>query len=175
MLAPSLASRPLWPASMRRSSSCSASTERFETNMCLGGSVEPAEGGNVVVRAEQDARLAGARLGGQQRRPPGEAHPAAVDPARHDRDAPGLDLLLKDRVRQAVDLDEDEAGPSRANRVAASCQEAADEHRVVRVVRVEAEQPAERRVDDGENDRGEERIDCGVEMDARHERDECEE
>ena len=47
----------------------------------------------------------------------------------------------------------------RADRVASACQKPAHEHRVVRVVRVETQQPAQDRVDDGKDDRGEDGVD----------------
>ena len=54
--------------------------------------------------------------------------------------------------------------------VAPPDEQAAHEHGVVRVVRVQAEQPAQRRVDHGKHDRREEGVDRRGEVVAGHER-----
>ena len=68
--------------------------------------LDPAERGDVLVRAEQDAGLAGAGLGGEVRLPFGEAVAILGDPARHVRGVAVAHRAAQHGQCEAVDLEE---------------------------------------------------------------------
>ena len=77
--------------------------------------LDPAEGGDVLVGAEQDPGLAGAGLGGevglplgQRRSPPRPSQRAML------RRAAAAHRVLEDRQREAVDLEHDQARARRS-------------------------------------------------------------
>ncbi len=72
--------------------------------------LHPAEGGDVVVGAEQQPRLRGAGLRREVRLPLGEPVRAGRQPARHLRRVAVADGALQHRPREAVDLEVDDAG-----------------------------------------------------------------
>ncbi len=72
--------------------------------------LHPAEGGDVVVGAEQQPGLRGAGLRREVRLPLGEPVRAGRQPARHLRRVPVADGALQHRPREAVDLEVDDAG-----------------------------------------------------------------
>ena len=71
--------------------------------------VDPAERGDVVVGAEQDPRLARARLRGEIGLPLGQVMRAFRDPARHVRGVAVPHRAPEHGQREAVDLEEDDA------------------------------------------------------------------
>ena len=72
--------------------------------------LDPAEGGNVLVRAEQDPGLARSGLGGEVGLPLDEAVAVLADPAREVRARSRLHRALQDRQREPVDLEVDDPG-----------------------------------------------------------------
>ena len=70
--------------------------------------LDPAERGDVLVRAEQDARLARAGLRGEVGLPLDHAVRALGHPARHLRRVAVAHRPLEHRLRQPVDLEEDD-------------------------------------------------------------------
>ncbi len=70
--------------------------------------LDPAEGGDVVVRAKQDPGLGGARLRGEVGLPLGEHVRAVRKPARHGRRMPVAHGPLEHRQSEPVDLEEDD-------------------------------------------------------------------
>ena len=70
----------------------------------------PAERGDAVVRAMEDPGLAGRGLRRQERLPLVQHHPARSEPPRERGHPAALELADQDRIRQAVDLDEHDAG-----------------------------------------------------------------
>ena len=72
--------------------------------------LDPAEGRDVVVRAEQDPGLARAGLRGEIGLPLGEAVRALLEPARHRRRVAVAHRALQHGQREPVDLEEDDPG-----------------------------------------------------------------
>ena len=72
--------------------------------------VPPAEGGDVLVRAEEKAGLRGPGLGRPVGLPLDEAMRALLHPARHVRSVPAAHGAPEHVVAEAVDLEEDHAG-----------------------------------------------------------------
>jgi hypothetical protein len=84
--------------------------------------LDPPEGGNVLVRAEQDARLAGAGLRGEVGLPLGEAVAVVGDPSCEVGSVAVSHRRPQDRKRQTVDFEKDDAGRIGAShRALASC------------------------------------------------------
>ena len=72
--------------------------------------LDPAERGDVVVRAEQDPGLAGAGLRREVGLPLGQAVRAVREPARHLRRVAVAHRAPQHRQREPVDLEEDDPG-----------------------------------------------------------------
>ncbi len=70
--------------------------------------LDPAEGRDVLVRAEQDPGLAGPRLGGEVRLPFGQVVVVLGDPAGHVGGAAVAHRAAQDRQPESVDLQEDD-------------------------------------------------------------------
>ncbi len=70
--------------------------------------LDPAEGGDVLVRAQQDPRLAGTGLRREVGLPFGERVAVLGDPAGHVRGAAVAHRAAQDRQAEAVDLEEDD-------------------------------------------------------------------
>ena len=101
--------------------------------------LDPSERGDVVVRAEQDPRLARAGLGRQIGLPLDEPVRAGGEPARHLRRVPVTNRPPEHGEREAVDLDEDDAGRVGANLFARTSSHPLDHTQRVHVVVVDAE------------------------------------
>ena len=72
--------------------------------------LDPAERGDVLVRAEQDPRLARARLGGEVGLPFDEAVGVGGEPARQHGRVAVAHRPLQHGLREPVDLEEEDAG-----------------------------------------------------------------
>ena len=105
--------------------------------------LDPAEGGNVVVRAEQDARLARARLRREVGLPLDEPVRARREPAGHLRSVSVAERPLQHGKGEAVDLDEDDARPVGAYLLARPSGHPLDHAQRVRVVVVDPERDLE--------------------------------
>ena len=141
MLAPPGLSSPS-PLEMRRSISV-ASSGWLATSSRAVLLLPPAEVGDAVVVAVQDARLAGRRRRGQQRVPVAELVGAVADPAGHLRHAAGAQRVRQHVVRQAVELDDHQPGLVGVDDVRTAARERPHQRAVVRVVLAEAEQQAD--------------------------------
>ena len=111
--------------------------------------LHPAEGRDVVVRAEQDARLAGAGLRGEVGLPLDQAVGVLGEPARHLRGAAVAHRPAQDGEGEAVDLQEDDAGHRGAGRARGPGRDALDDPEVVGVVVVGAEDDLQHHADGG--------------------------
>ena len=124
---------------------------------------DPAEGRDVLVRAEQDSRLARTRLRRQVGLPLRELVAAVLEPARHVRRVSVPHRPLQHREGEAVDLEEDDprrVGPRHLP--GAACDPLDDAIRVrVVVVRPEdhVEHDADRGRDEGDTESGPEGVD----------------
>ena len=108
MLAPLFESRPS-PFETRRT--ISPGVDRVaRDHQVLAVALVPAEGRDAVVVAVEDARLAGRGHRRQDRLPARQLVAAVADPAGHRVDGAGPDAAGEDRMGEAVDLDDDEAG-----------------------------------------------------------------
>ena len=105
--------------------------------------LDPAERRDVVVRAQQDPGLARAGLGREIGLPLDELVRAGREPARHLRRVAVADRPLEHGEREAVDLDEDDAGLVGANLLARASGHPLDHAQRVRVVVVDAESDLE--------------------------------
>ena len=136
--------------------------------------VHPAKRRDVVVRAEQDSRLARPRLRGEIRLPLGEPVRPLGDPARHGGGVAVPHRPAEDREREPVDLEVDDprhVGPVRATLAAG---DSLDDLERVRVVVVRPEDRLEDDAHGGDDERREERPaeavhDEGVLEDVRRE------
>ncbi len=128
--------------------------------------LHPAEGGDVVVRAEQDARLASTGLGREIGLPLGEPVAPLDEPAGHGGRAPVPHRPLQDRQRQTVDLEEDDSRSVRDCLLAGAAGDSLDHAEGVRVVVVGAEDDveddADRRGDERDAERRPERVDLEI-------------
>ena len=75
---------------------------------------------------------------------------------------------------QAVDLDDHDARPPRSVDIVAAPDEAADEHRVVGVVRIDRDEPRQDRRERGKDERGNHCVEWRSEVDVGHDRDDGE-
>ena len=105
--------------------------------------LDPAEGRDVVIRAEQDARLTRACLRRQIRLPLGEPVRALLEPARHRWDAPVAHRQLQDRQREPVDLEEHHPRDACLLTLVRAARYALDDADGIRVVVVGAEHNVE--------------------------------
>ncbi len=105
--------------------------------------LDPPEGGDVVVRTEQDPGLACAGLGREIGLPLDELVRAGREPACHLRRVTVTDGPLKHGVSKAVDLHEDDAGVVRMYLLARASSHPFDHPQRVRVVVVDAESDLE--------------------------------
>ena len=103
----------------------------------------PAEVGDAVVVAVQDARLAGRGGGRQQRIPVAQLVRPAADPAGHHRHSPGAQGVRQHVVGQAVELDDDETGRVGAIDVRSATGKRAHQGAVVGVVLGQSEAQAD--------------------------------
>ena len=101
--------------------------------------VHPAERRDVLVRAEQDPRLARPGLRGQVGLPLGQPVRAFRDPAGHVGRVPVPHRPPEDGERESVDLEEDDPGLVRAGATALSAGDALDDSQRVGVVVVRPE------------------------------------
>ena len=120
--------------------------------------LDPAERGDVLVRAEQDAGLAGAGLRRQVGLPLDQLVTLVREPARHRRRRAVADRAPQHRQRQAVDLEEhDPRHVGLDHRPAAPGDAPGDPQRVLGVV-VDARDDRDRRPDRGRDERDEQRV-----------------
>ena len=117
-----------------------------------GSLLVPAEGRDAVVVAVQDPGLAGRGGRGQERLPARQPVAAGANPVGQVRDAAGPDLAGQDRLGEAVDLDDHEAGLVGPHHALAAGGHLLHEDREVRVVAGDREDRDEdgvhRRVDE---------------------------
>ena len=119
--------------------------------------LDPAEGGDVVVRAEQDPRLARARLRGEVGLPLEQPVRALGRPAREHGRVAVAHRPLQDGQRQAVDLEEDDAGGVGLDAVVRALRDALDHAQRVDLAAVHAEDGLEHDRDGGGDERHQER------------------
>ena len=119
--------------------------------------LDPAERGDVLVRAEQDPRLARSRLRGEIGLPLDEAVRVLGEPARHVRRVPVSHRALEHGPREAVDLEVDDAGHVRLDALAGAPRDPLDHADRVRVVVVRAGDDLEHGRDRRDHERGDER------------------
>ena len=120
--------------------------------------LHPAEGRDVVVRAEQDAGLAGAGLRREVGLPLHQPVAVVGDPAGQGRRAAVAHGVPQDREGQPVDLEEHDARDVRPRRRALAPRDAARDAQVVLVVVVRAQHHLEDEAHGGHDDRGQERV-----------------
>ena len=108
--------------------------------------LDPAEGGDVLVRAEQDAGLRRARLRGEIRLPLGQRVAALDEPAGHVRRVAVAHRALQHGQREAVDLEVDDPRRVRLDELVRALRDPLDHAQRVGVVVVRPE-------DDVEHDR----------------------
>ena len=101
--------------------------------------LDPAERGDVLVRAEQDPGLARAGLRGEVGLPLGEPVRVLLDPARHLRRVAVAHRPPQHGQREPVDLEEDDPGHVGAHLVALPACDPLDDPQRVGVVVVRAE------------------------------------
>ena len=125
--------------------------------------LDPAERGDVLVRAEEDACLRRAGLRRKVGLPLDEPVRPLVEPAGHRRRAAVAHRKLEDRQPEPVDLEEDDSRRVGLDAVVAALRDPRDHLQRVRVVVLRAEEDAERdarrRGDDRDEKRRPERID----------------
>ena len=120
----------------------------------------PAEGGHVVVAAQQQPGLAGAGLRGEVALPGNDAMGSLLEPAGHVRGVAFAKRLAQDRLRQSVDLEQDHPRDLGAVGLAHATRPAANDPQLAGVV-VEAERRGQQhqrdRHHEGRRDRPQER------------------
>ena len=125
--------------------------------------LDPAERGNVLVRAEQDAGLRRTRLRGEIRLPLRQRVAALDEPAGHVRRVPVTHRPLQDGQREAVDLEVDDPRRVCLDALARALRDPLDHAQRVGVVVVRPEDDVEhdghRRRDEGDAERRPERVD----------------
>ena len=124
---------------------------------------DPAEGRDVLVRAEQDPRLTRACLGREVGLPLGELVAAVVEPTRHGRRVSVPHRALQHRQGEAVDLEEDDPRRVGPRQLAGAARDALDDAVRVRIVVVRpedhVEHDADRCRDERDAESGPERVD----------------
>jgi hypothetical protein len=120
--------------------------------------LHPAEGRDVVIRAEQDPGLARACLRAEIRLPLGERVAFVGEPARHLRRAPVAHGATQDRQPEPVDLEEDDPRLVRARLPLRAARDALRHAQHVRLVVVRPEDRVERDREDRDEERGEQCI-----------------
>ena len=136
----------------------------------LGLLLDPAERGDVLVGAEQDAGLAGAGLRGQVGLPLGEVIAVVGDPARHRGRAAVAQRALEHGQREAVDLQVDDPRHVGVGDRAEAPGDPARDAQVVLVVVVGAADDLQDHADRGDHDRHQQRVGVAVHPDPRRER-----
>ena len=125
--------------------------------------LDPAERGNVLVRAEQDPGLRRAGLRGEVGLPLGQRVAALDEPAGHVRRVPVTHRPLQDGQREAVDLEVDDPRRVGLDPLARALRDPLDHPQRVGVVVVRPEDDVEhdrhRRRDEGDAERRPERVD----------------
>ena len=114
---------------------------------------DPAEGRDVLVRAEQDPRLARTRLGREVGLPLRELVAAVLEPARHVRRVSVPHRPLQHRQGEAVDLEEDDPRRVGPRQLAGAARDPPDDAVRVRVVVVRPEDHVEHDADGGRDER----------------------
>ena len=127
--------------------------------------LDPAERGDVLVRAEEDPRLTRAGLRGEVGLPLGEAMVAVGDPAGHVRRVAVPHRALQDGEREPVDLEKHDPGDVGLDALARSASDPLDHPQRVRVVVVRPEEDVEDDRDGGGDERGQERPPEAVHLD----------
>ena len=128
--------------------------------------LHPSERRDVLVGAEQDPGLAGARLRREVGLPLGELVALLGDPARHRRRAAVAHGVAQDREREPVDLQEDDARDVAALLRALAPGDPPGHLQRVLVVVVGAQDGLQHDADRGHHERGEERVAEGADMDV---------
>ena len=128
--------------------------------------LDPAEGGDVVVRAEQDPGLARAGLRREVGLPLGEAVAAVREPARHRRGVAVAHRPLQHGQREPVDLEEDDARGVRDRPLARAPGDPLDHPERVRVVVVRPEDHVEHDANRRRDERDPERRPEGVDREV---------
>ena len=119
--------------------------------------LDPAEGRDVLVRAEQDPRLARARLGREIGLPLEKRCEPVREPAGHRRCVAVPHRALEHRLREAVDLEEDDPGDVRLDLLAGAPGDALDHAEHVDVVVVRPRHDFQDDRDGGDDQRREDR------------------
>jgi hypothetical protein len=127
--------------------------------------LDPAERRDVLVRAEQDAGLAGARLRREVRLPRGERVGAVGEPARHRRRRAVAHGAPQHRQGEAVDLQQQQPRLVGLHRWAGSPRDAAGHRQRVGVVVVHARDDRDRRAHGRCDQRHEQRVPEAAERD----------
>ncbi len=120
--------------------------------------LDPAEGRDVLVRAQQDPRLAGTCLRGEVGLPLRQSVAVLGDPPSHRRRAPVTDRVAQYRKRETVDLEEEDARSVRPRGRSLAARHAFDHTQHVLVVVVGARDHLEDERDGGHHERGQERV-----------------
>ena len=142
------------PVARRRSISAQSGGAEHVISVA-GLLLHPAEGRDVLVRAEQDARLAGARLRGEIGLPLGQAVRVLAQPAGHVRGVAVAHRPAQHGQREPVDLEEDDPGDVGAGDDSLAARDPLRDADRVRVVR--AEEDGEHDAHGGDDERGEQR------------------
>ena len=148
MPAPSPASRPR--PSLMRSDDLGRVLRVVGHEQPGGRLLVPAEAGDAVVVAVQDAALAGRCRRRQHRDPRVERGLAAAHQAAEDRHPPGADRLAQDGQAQPIDLDHQEPRLRLLRVSELPRHEAPDEHAVVGVVVADGHELREQAVEHGQ-------------------------
>ena len=114
---------------------------------------DPAEGRDVLVRAEQDPRLARTRLGREVGLPLRELVAPVLEPARHVRRVAVPHRPLQHREGESVDLEEDDPRRVGPRQLAGASRDPLDDAVRVRVVVVRPEDHVEHDADCGRDER----------------------
>ena len=128
--------------------------------------LDPAEGRDVLVGAHEDPGLAGTGLGGEVGLPLGQAVALVGDPARHRGRAPVAHRVAEHRQREAVDLQEHDAGHVGTGAAALASGDAARDPERVRVVVVGPEDHLQDDAHRRHDQRGEQRVAEAVHADV---------
>src|SRR2546425_12314402 len=120
--------------------------------------VPPAKAGNAVVVSMEHARLARRSLRREQRFPAIENHTARANPSREIRRLSRLEVVLEERMRESIDLDEDDARLLARISLPVASRELADERAEERIVIAGREPRGQERIPDREDHRTDERI-----------------